>query len=240
VVLEEKQNKKKSLIDRTKRETSKRGTVGGRVRLQIVGLDRMDICPPERQTVRLPPTRELSRMRFSAMRDRRKSLHAVIIKNEFNMPIMHRPGWSGQRINTINVDIQIESGWSIVPLSEITELKRLTREATDEYLTRMACEKLGSNLRFYRSLNTRKTPSMYLDTRIRDCMVSYSAATSDNSVGRVGPRALDRVFTKDLANENRHSLRFDDRSKYRAQDSLRGTAIFNKLFPNSLPPLPGL
>ena len=32
-------------------------------------------------------------------------------------------GWTGQRIQTINVDIVVEPGWSCVPLSLIDELK---------------------------------------------------------------------------------------------------------------------
>ena len=54
------------------------------------------------------------------------------------------------------------------------------REATDEYFTKTSVEKLESNLKFYRSLNTRKGPSFHLDQRVRDCMVSYSAATANN------------------------------------------------------------
>ena len=70
-------------------------------------------------------------------------------------------------------------------------------DACDEYFTKMSCEKLESNLKFYRSLNTRKGPSKYLDKRVHDCMVSYSAATTNNSVGRVSISALNKVFNKD-------------------------------------------
>ena len=71
------------------------------------------------------------------------------------------------------------------------------REATDEYFTKTSVEKLASNLKFYRSLNTRKGPSFHLDQRVRDCMVSYSAATANNKVGRVGFASLDKVLKKD-------------------------------------------
>lgn len=85
-------------------------------------------------------------------------------------------------------------------------------EACNEYFTRISCEKLESNLKFYRSLNTRRGPSKYLDRRVHDCMVSYrqgfdrvwkrlkilasleSAATTNNAVGRVGLKALKKVF----------------------------------------------
>ena len=46
-----------------------------------------------------------------------------MLKNAFDLPPQHRPGWNGQRIQTINVDIEVEPGWSQVPLSLINELK---------------------------------------------------------------------------------------------------------------------
>ena len=79
--------------------------------------------------------------------------------------------------------------------------KHLTKFHTNVYFTNVACEKLSSNLKFYRSLNTRKPPSDSLYSRVKDCMVSYSAATTDNSVGRVGYHALDRVFNSDNRSE---------------------------------------
>ena len=51
--------------------------------------------------------------------------------------------------------------------------QRVMMEACNEYFTRISCEKLESNLKFYRSLNTRRGPSKYLDRRVHDCMVSY-------------------------------------------------------------------
>ena len=180
----------------------------------------MENVPQERQTVTMGSLTGLFRdtsacersLGFAQMKERRKSLAAVMMKNETDLPIPHRPGWSSQRFRIINVDIRIRPGWSIVPLSEIRALKvsltlafniangyfkHLTRFHTNVYFTNVACEKLSSNLKFYRSLNTRKPPSESLYSRVKDCMVSYSAATTNNSVGRVGYIALDRVFHSD-------------------------------------------
>ena len=54
-----------------------------------------------------------------------------------------------------------------------------------------------TNNESFRSLNTRKPPSKDLYERAKDCMVSYSSATTDDSVGRVGPIALNKVFATD-------------------------------------------
>ena len=120
----------------------------------------------------------------------------------------------------VDLDIRIVPGWSKVPLSALSDLKvrssfksilarwrplvakndyfqAITRFAQTSYFTKVACEKLASNLKFYRSLNTRKPPSNHLLVRVKDCMVSYSAATTDNSVGRVGKENLNRVFAAD-------------------------------------------
>ena len=91
----------------------------------------MENVPQERQTVTMgsltglfgrekPAHRTIS---FAQMRERRKSLNAVMMKNESDLPIPHRPGWSSQRFRIINVDIRIRPGYSIVPLSEICALK---------------------------------------------------------------------------------------------------------------------
>ena len=55
--------------------------------------------------------------------NRRKSLNAIMLKNAFDLPQQHRPGWNGQRIQITNVDIEVEPGWTVVPLSVIKELK---------------------------------------------------------------------------------------------------------------------
>jgi len=61
--------------------------------------------------------------RFSQIRERRQSLNQVIREESFDLPIPHRPGWSSQRINMVDVDIRISPGWSIVPLSDLSDLK---------------------------------------------------------------------------------------------------------------------
>ena len=105
------------------------------------------------------------------------------------------------------------------------------QEATDEYFTKISCEKLESNLKFYRCLNTRKGPSLHLAGRVRDCMVSYSAATANNSVGRVGMESLERVFKKD---EHKMKVQKQKReqskiSRMRLTESLRQVSLFQML-----------
>jgi len=179
------------------------GAPAGRVTLRVIGLDRMNTYQPNsgRSTVNLNygaiNNDSAKRSRFSQLRERRKSLGAVLAKHEVDVPIPHRPGWSSQRIKMVDLDIRIVPGWSKVPLSAISDLKAITRFAQTSYFTKVACEKLASNLKFYRSLNTRKPPSNHLLVRVKDCMISYSAATTDNSVGRVGPENLNRVFAAD-------------------------------------------
>ena len=105
------------------------------------------------------------------------------------------------------------------------------QEATDEYFTKISCEKLESNLKFYRCLNTRKGPSLHLAGRVRDCMVSYSAATTNNSVGRVGMKSLERVFKKDehklkVQKQKREQTKI---SRMRLTESLRQVSLFQML-----------
>jgi len=225
--------KRPSIKPRPKPEEKKEPTVGGgsrqsRVKLQIIGIDKLEHVAPERSTVCRPQPTNMS---FSQAANRRKSLNAVMLKNAFDMPLQHRPGWNGQRIQTINVDIVVEPGWSQVPLSIINELKAVMQEATDEYFTKTACEKLQSNLKFYRSLNTRKGPSSHLVSRVRDCMVSYSAATTNNAVGRVGIRSLEKVFRKDEHKVMMQKQKRDRNkmSRMRMSESLKNMSIFNVL-----------
>ena len=105
------------------------------------------------------------------------------------------------------------------------------QEATDEYFTKTSCEKLESNLKFYRCLNTRKGPSIHLDSRVKDCMVSYSAATTNNSVGRVGMKALERVFKKDEHKKNvqKQKKQRSTMSRMRLTESLRQVSLFQML-----------
>merc|ERR1711917_130691 len=196
-----------------------------RVTLRVVGLERVkQFKSNERHssTIRVSEsvtTPDIMRQsRFSQIRERRQSLNQVIREESFDLPIPHRPGWSSQRINMVDVDIRISPGWSIVPLSDLSDLKEITKFAQNEYFTNVACEKLASNLKFYRSLNTRKPPSNHLCCRIKDCMVSYSAATTDNSVGRVEPDNLDEVFTADNERMTKNELR--DRGKDNGRNTL--------------------
>merc|ERR1712106_584289 len=203
-----------------------------RVKLQIIGIEKLESVAPERSTVCMFKQHSTDRSKqFTQAANRRKSLNAVMLKNALDLPPQHRPGWNGQRIQTINVDIVVEPGWSQVPLSWIKELKKVMQAATDEYFTKTSCEKLESNLKFYRSLNTRKGPSLHLDGRVRDCMVSYSAATTDNSVGRVGIKSLENVFRKD---EHKVTVQMQKRdrnkmSRMRMSESLKNMSIFNVL-----------
>jgi len=179
---------------------------GPRVTLRVVGLDRMSqkVHPENRKTFRLNSeviNSELAkRSQVSQLRERRKSLGAVLANHNVDLPIPHRPGWyepNHQHIKVVDLDIRIVPGWSKVPISEVAELKQITRYAQNSYFTNVACEKLASNLQFYRCLNTRKPPSKDLYNTIKGCMVSYSSATTDDTVGRVGPIALNRVFATD-------------------------------------------
>ena len=72
------------------------------------------------------------------------------------------------------MDITIEPGWSIVSIDEINQLKELVHDATDEYLTKVACQKMEMNLKMYRSLNTRPSPVRVLRMQLNRCMVAYS------------------------------------------------------------------
>ena len=56
---------------------------------------------------------------------------------------------------------------------------------------------MGSNIRLYRSLNTRPTPTSGLTAQLNRCMIAYSSATNDDQVGKVTPVLLQKVFTKD-------------------------------------------
>jgi len=223
--------KRPSIKPRPKAVEKKESLVGrqSRVKLQIIGIDKLEHVAPERSTVCRPQA--ATSLSFSQAANRRKSLNAVMLKNAFDMPLQHRPGWNGQRIQTINVDIVVQPGWSQVPLSIINELKSVMQEATDDYFTKTSCEKLQSNLKFYRSLNTRKGPSSHLVQRVRDCMVSYSAATTNNAVGRVGIKSLENVFRKD---EHKVTVQMQKRdrnkmSRMRMSESLKNMSIFNVL-----------
>merc|ERR1712062_952016 len=165
--------------------------------IEIIGLDRMETIPQEQTTVYFNDEQNEKNLTFSQMKDRRKSLQKVIAQNGSDYPTTHRPGWTSQPFSIINVDIRIPKGWSIVPLSQLRPLKRLTKLHSEAFFTKVACEKTSSNLKFYRSLNTRKPRSDSLYTRVKECMVSYSAATTNDAVGKIGPNSLNRIFSSD-------------------------------------------
>merc|ERR1712126_322137 len=187
-----------------------------RVTLKVVGLDRMShvVQPPGKKLFKLNPvvinSEIAKKSQVSQLRERRKSLGLVLANHDVDLPIPHRPGWyepNHQHIKEIDLDIRIVPGWSKVPSTAVSELKSITRYAQNSYFTNVACEKLAYNLQFYRSLNTRKPPSKDLYERAKDCMVSYSSATTDDSVGRVGPIALNKVFATDDSRSWRRSSR---------------------------------
>ena len=109
------------------------------------------------------------------------------------------------RTRVTDVDIVIQPGWSKVPINRITELKEVVHDARDAYLTRVACEKMGTNLKLYRSLNTIKAPTIGLQAQLKRCMVAYSSGTNDDLVGKVSQKLLG----KDIASRVKYRhLRF--------------------------------
>ena len=77
------------------------------------------------------------------------------------------------RTRVTDVDIVIKPGWSQVPINRIMELRDVVTDGREEYLTRVACEKMATNLKLYRSLNTRPTPTKGLQAQLARCMVAY-------------------------------------------------------------------
>jgi len=73
---------------------------------------------------------------------RRKSIHATLHAQEVDRPIKHLPGWTTHRTRVTDVNIPIESGWSRVTIERLSILKSIVNDATDEYMTRVACDKV--------------------------------------------------------------------------------------------------
>jgi len=172
------------------RSLHKISTCAPRIKIRVVGFDGTS---PSRQTfprnnVYSPSERQ---------RERRKSIACTVHQQEANRPVQHLPGWMAHRTRVTDVDIVIQPGWSQVPINHIMELKEVVHDARDAYLTRVACEKMGTNLKLYRSLNTRPTPTIGLQAQLMRCMVAYSSATNDDLVGKISPKLLDHVFKKD-------------------------------------------
>jgi len=182
-----------------------------RITLKIVGLERMTKEPVATAHYPRITLNDNVRERASSLARKDKFL---LPSNFSKMPPIHRPGWTSQQMNMMNVDISIaEEGWTRVPIDEVNKLKKIIEGASDCYFSSVSKEKLKSNMKFYRSLNTRKPPSMSLYNRVKEVMVDYSAATTNNQTGRVGPRALQRAFLDDAkmsrALKQRSSIRLN-------------------------------
>ena len=121
-------------------------------------------------------------------------------------------GWMAHRTRVTDVDIVIQPGWSQVPINHIMELKEVVHDARDAYLTRVACEKMGTNLKLYRSLNTRPTPTIGLQAQLMRCMVAYSSATNDDLVGKISPKLLGQKGRNFGRLNNSPFNRYGDRS----------------------------
>merc|ERR1719402_1552656 len=187
-------------------------SVANRIKIRVVGI--------EGASSRQLPFRAPVLGPSQSMRERRKSIAVTVHQQEANRPIQHLPGWMTHRTRVTDVDIVIQPGWSQVPINRITELKEVVHDARDAYLTRVACEKMGTNLKLYRSLNTIKAPTIGLQAQLKRCMVAYSSGTNDDTVGKVSQKLLDHVFKKDkvlkpirpklsaygLSNLNRYTL----------------------------------
>jgi len=184
--------------------------ISNRIKIRVVGIE-----GPRQAPFRSPVLGP-----SQSIRERRKSIAVTVHQQEANRPIQHLPGWMTHRTRVTDVDIVIQPGWSQVPINRITELKEVVHDARDAYLTRVACEKMGTNLKLYRSLNTIKAPTVGLQAQLKRCMVAYSSGTNDDLVGKVSQKLLDHVFKKDkvlkpirpklsaygLSNLNRYTL----------------------------------
>merc|ERR1712142_795468 len=161
--------------------------ISNRIKIRVVGIE-----GPRQAPFRSPVLGP-----SQSIRERRKSIAVTVHQQEANRPIQHLPGWMTHRTRVTDVDIVIQPGWSKVPINRITELKEVVHDARDAYLTRVACEKMGTNLKLYRSLNTIKAPTIGLQAQLKRCMVAYSSGTNDDLVGKISPKLLDHVFKKD-------------------------------------------
>lgn len=130
------------------------------------------------------------------MRERRKSVHQSVHDEQNSLPLTHVPGWIHHTVDVTDVDIHIKPGWSKVSINSIRQLKQLVRECTEAYLTRVACKKVTTNLKLYRSLNTRPARTVGLRAQLARCMVAYSSATNDQG-SKITTKTLEKVFQKD-------------------------------------------
>merc|ERR1711892_1523209 len=145
-----------------------------RITLKIVGLERMTKEPVATAHYPRITLNDNVRERASSLARKDKFL---LPSNFSKMPPIHRPGWTSQQMNMMNVDISIaEEGWTRVPIDEVNKLKKIIEGASDCYFSSVSKEKLKSNMKFYRSLNTRKPPSMSLYNR--DKQPNWSSRTT--------------------------------------------------------------
>lgn len=161
-----------------------------RIKIRVVGLEGAGNLETKPRSIVYSPA-------LKRQIERRKSIHATVHQQEANRPVQHLPGWMSHRTRVTDVDIVIQPGWSQVPINRIMELRDVVTDGREDYLTRVACEKMATNLKLYRSLNTRPTPTKGLQAQLSRCMVAYSSATNDDNVGKVTTRLLDNVFKKD-------------------------------------------
>jgi len=130
------------------------------------------------------------------MRERRKSVHQSVHEEQNSCPLPHVPGWIHHTVDVTDVDINVKPGWSKVSIDSIRQLKKLVRECTEAYLTRVACKKVTRNLKLYRSLNTRPARTVGLRAQLARCMVAYSSATNDQG-SKITTKTLEKIFQKD-------------------------------------------
>jgi len=142
----------------------------------------------------LPPINDEPDIR--KMRERRKSVHQSVHDQQNSRPLLHVPGWIHHTVDVTDVDIHVKPGWSKVSIDFIRQLKKLVRECTEAYLTRVACKKVTTNLKLYRSLNTRPARTVGLRAQLARCMVAYSSATNDQD-SKITITTLEKVFRKD-------------------------------------------
>merc|ERR1719402_794565 len=164
--------------------------VAPKIKIRFLGLHgEQSVTSLPKMNVYSPSQKQIDR--------RRKSMSVAVHRQEADRPVQHLPGWTTHRTRVTNVDIIIQSGWSKVPINRIKTLKEIVYDAKHAYSTRVACEKMGTNLKLYRSLNTRTLPTIGLRAQMNRCMVAYSSATSDDLAGKITPSLLGAVLAKD-------------------------------------------
>jgi len=157
------------------------------IALRIVGFPTM----MKQESKLLPAINESKQMR-----ERRKSVHQSVHDERNSRPLPHVPGWIHHTVDVTDVDIHVKPGWSKVSIDSIRQLKKLVQECIEAYLTRVACKKVTTNLKLYRSLNTRPARTVGLRAQLARCMVAYSSATNDQA-SKITTKTLEKIFQKD-------------------------------------------